>query len=179
MERHNEPDRAASRVGRWRCAGDRDPQCRRQFCHFGDEEWLFFSSDKAGGMGGMDLYSCKRPLLSDDFDFSFPLNLGNKVNTGADEATPNYDVFSKTLWFSSIGHPSLGGMDVQFSIGEGNIWTKPENAGVPINSPADDFFFALKRDGSGAFLISNRPVAKEKESSSDDDIFEIFFPQQD
>jgi hypothetical protein len=148
-------------------------------CHIGEEEWLFFASDKAGGMGGMDLYGCKRPLDADDVDFSFPLNLGKNVNTGGDDITPYYDIFAKTLWFSSIGHPSLGGLDVHFSLGEGNTWTKAANAGIPINSPADDFFFALKRDNSGAFLVSNRAVFKEKESTADDDLFEVFFPQQD
>lgn len=145
-------------------------------CDFGDEEWLFFASNRPGGMGGMDLYVCERPLLADDFDFSFPLNLGTKVNTGADETTPYYDAFSKTLWFSSMGHPSIGGLDVHHTTGEGNDWTGTENAGTPINSPADDLYFVLKRDGSGAFLSSNRAVPKEKASTSDDDLFEIFFP---
>ncbi len=146
-------------------------------CDFGEEEWLFFSSNRPGGMGGMDLYVCKRPLLADDLDFSFPLNLGPKVNTGADETTPFYDVFSQTLWFSSLGHPSIGGLDVHHATGQGNDWTSPENAGTPINSPADDMYFALKRDGSGAFLSSNRIVPKEKTNTADDDLFEIIFPQ--
>lgn len=146
-------------------------------CDFGEEEWLFFSSNRPGGMGGMDLYVCKRPLLADDLDFSFPLNLGPKVNTGADETTPFYDVFSQTLWFSSLGHPSIGGIDVHHTTGQGNDWTSPENAGTPINSPADDMFFVLKRDGTGAFLSSNRAVPKEKAITADDDLFEIIFPQ--
>jgi len=147
-------------------------------CQYGEEEWLFFSSDKAGGMGGMDLYCCKRPLIADDLDFSFPLNLGPKVNTGADEVTPYYDIFAKTLWFSSMGRPSLGGLDIQHTNGEGNQWTTPENAGAGINSPADDYCFALKRDGTGAFLVSNRAVAGKKAGTSDDDLFEVLFPQQ-
>ncbi len=147
-------------------------------CDFGEEEWLFFASNRPGGMGGMDLYVCKRPLSSDDLDFSFPLNLGPKVNTGADEITPYYDGFAKTLWFSSMGHPSLGGLDVHHATGEGKDWTSPENAGIPINSPADDLYFVLKRDGKGAFLCSNRAIPKEKASTSDDDLFEIFFPNQ-
>lgn len=148
-------------------------------CQYGEEEWLFFASNRAGGLGGMDLYYCKRPVIADDFDFTFPLNLGHKVNTGADETTPYYDVFAKQLWFSSIGHPSLGGLDVQFSYGEGTDWTPPENAGIPINSPADDFFFALKRDGSGAFLSSNRAVENAKTVTTDDDLFEVSFPRQE
>ena len=145
-------------------------------CDFGTEEWLFFASNRPGGMGGMDLYVCKRPLAADDLDFSFPLNLGAKVNTGADETTPYYDVFSKTLWFSSMGHPGLGGLDIQHASGEGSNWTNPENAGFSINSPADDIYFILKKDGSGAFFSSNRLVPKEKASTTADNLFEAFFP---
>lgn len=147
-------------------------------CDFGEEEWLFFASNRPGGMGGMDLYVCKRPLSAGDLDFSFPLNVGPKVNTGADETTPYYDGFTKTLWFSSMGHPSIGGLDVHHATGEGNVWTSPKNAGTPINSPADDYYFVLKRDGKGAFLSSNRSIPKEKASTADDDLFEIFFPNQ-
>ncbi|MBK6997446.1 MAG: PD40 domain-containing protein [Lewinellaceae bacterium] len=53
-------------------------------CHIGVRRMAVFASDKAGGMGGLDLYACKRPLNADDFDFSFPLNLGRQVNTGGD-----------------------------------------------------------------------------------------------
>jgi hypothetical protein len=147
-------------------------------CHIGEEEWLFFASNKAGGFGGMDLYCCKRPLLSDDMDFSFPLNLGASINTGSDETTPFYDIFTQTLWFSSQGHPSLGGLDVQRATGEGNRWSAPQNAGKPINSPADDSFFVLKRDGTGAFMASNRMVARQKTSTADDDLFEVIFPEE-
>jgi hypothetical protein len=140
----------------------------------GEEEWLFFASDRAGGMGGKDLYFCKRPIYSDDMDFSFPMNLGNQVNSGADETTPFYDVFTNTLWFSTIGHPSLGGYDVFFSSGSGTHWQKPVNAGTPINSSADDYYFTLKRDGKGAYLVSNRPFGEAKQSTLDDDLFELW-----
>lgn len=145
-------------------------------CEYGEEEWLFFSSNRPGGFGGLDLYVCKRPLASDAFDFSFPLNLGNRINTGSDEITPFYEVFSQTLWFSSMGHPSIGGFDVFKAQGEGNRWSAPENPGAPFNSPADDYFYREKKDGSGAFFSSNRRVAGEKDRESDDDLFELIFP---
>lgn len=144
-------------------------------CEYGSEEWLFFSSNRAGGVGGFDLYVCKRLLNSPELDFTFPLNLGEQINTGADEITPFYDVFTQTLWFSSLGHPSLGGMDVFQATGQGNNWNELQNAGKPINSPADDYFFVLKRDGSGAFLSSNRRVEGLKDQTTDDDLFEVIY----
>lgn len=144
-------------------------------CEFESEEWLFFSSNRAGGLGGFDLYVCKRPLNSPEFDFTFPLNLGAVVNTGADEITPFYDVFSQTLWFSSLGHPTLGGMDVFQVSGRDQQWRDLQNPGQPVNSAADDYFFVLKRDGSGAFLSSNRKVEGLKDQTTDDDLFEVIY----
>ncbi|GAB4492128.1 MAG: hypothetical protein OHK0019_13460 [Saprospiraceae bacterium] len=135
-------------------------------------EFLFFASDREGGFGGLDLYVCERPLDSDDLDFSFPQNLGNTVNAGGDEVTPFFDPASQTLWFSSNSHISVGGLDVFKSVRVQGKWSKPENAGFPVNSPADDFFFTLKKNGGG-FLVSNRNF-DSKTSTRDEDIFEIF-----
>ena len=144
-------------------------------CESGDQEYLFFASNRPGGMGGFDLYVCQRSIYSQHMDFSFPQNLGNVVNTGADEANPYFDVFSGRLWFNSMGHPGLGGQDIFYSHGINRDWSKPVNAGKPINSGADDMFFVLKRNGLGGFFVSNRKAGTEKEGNGDDDLFEVFF----
>jgi len=136
-------------------------------------EYLFFSSDRVGGYGGLDLYVCERPLDSEELDFSFPQNLGRIVNTGADEVTPFYQADTKTLWFSSMGHPSLGGLDIFKTEKIDSAWSRPQNVGMPLNSPADDYFFVLKKSGEGAFFSSNRRVGEIKTITSDDDIFEL------
>ncbi|MBV6439065.1 MAG: hypothetical protein DYG98_11510 [Haliscomenobacteraceae bacterium CHB4] len=138
-------------------------------------ELLFFASDREGGFGGLDLYVCERPLDSDDLDFSFPQNLGNTVNTAGDEVTPFFDPASQTLWFSSNSHVSLGGLDVFKSVRAAGKWSKPENAGMPVNSPADDFFLVMKKNGGG-FFVSNRHFGA-KTSTRDEDVFE-FFPKE-
>lgn len=135
------------------------------------KEYLYFSSDKAGGFGGLDLYVCERSAESDALDFSFPQNLGMPVNTGTDEICPHYDADNAVLWFSSMGHPSFGGMDIFFSEKEENGWSRPKNAGKPFNSPADDYFFVLKKNKKGAFFCSNRSVEGKKTSTMDDDLF--------
>lgn len=141
--------------------------------HSGGVEYLFFSSNRPGTLGGLDIYVCERLLESETLDFSFPKNLGRAVNTGADEVTPFFDPGSETLWFSSLGHPSMGGLDVFKTQREGSRWTKPQNAGSPINSPADDCFFVLKKSGEGAFFSSNRTHPDGKVTTHDDDIFEL------
>ncbi len=141
--------------------------------HADGKEYLVFSSDRVGGFGGLDLYICERPLEADDLDFSFPQNLGRTVNTGADEVTPFYQADIKTLWFSSFGHPSIGGMDIFKTELEGTGWTRPQNAGMPYNSPADDCFFVLKRGTEGAFFSSNRRSGETKMTTTDDDLFDV------
>ena len=138
-------------------------------------EMLFFTSDREGGFGGLDIYLCERPLDSDDLDFSFPQNLGNTVNTAGDEVTPFFDPASQTLWFSSNSHISIGGLDIFKSVRSAGKWSKPENAGTPVNSSADDFFLTMKK-GGGGFFVSNRRF-EAKTSTRDEDIFE-FFPKE-
>jgi len=138
-------------------------------------EMLFFASDREGGFGGLDIYLCERPLDSDDLDFSFPQNLGNTVNTAGDDVTPFFDPASQTLWFSSNSHISIGGLDVFKSVRSAGKWSKPENAGTPVNSSADDFFLTMKK-GGGGFFVSNRRF-EAKTSTRDEDIFE-FSPKE-
>jgi hypothetical protein len=145
--------------------------------HEHGKEWLFFASDRSDGFGGMDLYVCERPLDADEIDFSFPQNLGEKVNTGGDEITPFFDIQTQSLYFSSNGLISVGGMDVFKTIKSGGKWTQPENLGVPYNSTADDFFFSMKKSGNGGFFVSNRFYGRAKTSTRHEDIFE-FFPKE-
>lgn len=143
----------------------------------GQKEILFFSSDRESGLGGMDIFYCERPLNSEDFDFTFPKGLGPKINTGGDDICPFYDPISQTLYFSSNGHVSLGGMDIFKSLSINGQWAEPENLGVPFNSTADDYYFILKKAGTGGFFVSNRYYGRAKPSTRHDDIFE-FLPRE-
>ncbi len=136
-------------------------------------EYLFFSSERVGGFGGLDIYVSERSLESGELDFSFPQNLGRVVNTGADEVTPFYQADTKTLWFSSLGHPSLGGLDIFKTEKEDSEWSRPQNVGIPVNSPADDYFFVLKKSGESAYFSSNRRDGETKTTTTNDDIFEV------
>ncbi len=137
-------------------------------------ELLLFASDREGGLGGLDLYVCARPLDSGEFDFSFPQNLGEVINTGGDEISPFFEPATQTLWFSSNGHISLGGLDIFKTTRSAGKWTKPENPGWPLNSPADDLFFSkiMNDKKGGGFFVSNRSVEGRKPGTLDEDIFE-------
>lgn len=116
------------------------------------KEVLFFSANIPGGEGGMDLYYA---TLSGEGAYSAPKNLGPAINTAGDEVTPFF--YDGTLYFSSNGHPSLGGLDIYYSIWNGQIWSAPTNLGGAFNSPQDDQYFTLDGEGYKGLFTSNRP----------------------
>ena len=138
----------------------------------GENEILYFSSDRPDGHGGMDIWYTMRPLNSDDFDFSFPQNAGEQINTIGDEITPFYDSQKKSLFFSSNGHPTLGGFDIFSSSGTPENWKQPENLKQPVNSAANDFGYVYQDSKENIFLVSTRNH-NEKEGANDADIYSI------
>lgn len=114
---------------------------------------LFFSSNRTGGFGGFDLYSAD---FHPDRGWCNIQNLGSTINTRKDEPYVWCHMDSKTLYFSSYGHSSIGGADIQFSEIRGNQFQAPQNVGYPINTPSDDLHFNLSPDGHFA-LMQVRP----------------------
>lgn len=115
---------------------------------------LFFSSDRPGGMGKMDIWSAKR---NENGEFETPANLGYPINTSGNEITPYYDDSASTLYFSSDWHYGLGGYDIFLSEKKISRWTDPLNVGRPLNSTANDTYFNLDENRSSGTLSSNRP----------------------
>ncbi|WP_316788083.1 OmpA family protein [Pedobacter frigoris] len=114
---------------------------------------LIFASDMPGGSGGIDLYYCVR---SGNGQWTRPVNLGKKINTEGNEMFPFLDV-NNILYFSSTGHPGLGGLDLfEVELKEMKPTAAPKNMGVPINSSTDDFGLIKSADGKSGFFSSNR-----------------------
>ncbi|MBR2476203.1 MAG: OmpA family protein [Bacteroidaceae bacterium] len=115
-------------------------------------DWLYFTSDMPGGYGGKDIW---RVSLKDMTELE---NLGPEVNTPYDEVFP-FVRKNGDLYFSSNGHPGLGGLDVFLAYKDeiGN-WHR-RNMGAPINSPADDFGIMFMASERG-YLSSNRNDAR-------------------
>ncbi len=116
-----------------------------------DGNTLYFASDMPGGQGGMDIYMCSKI----DTIWSRPVNLGNKINTPGNEVFPSLHS-DGTLYFSSNGHPGLGGLDIYSSRRVGGKWKSPKNLGVPLNSNYDDFGLIMQDDKTAGFFSSNR-----------------------
>ena len=99
---------------------------------------IIFSSDRPGGRGGLDLWSSHR--LS-DAAWSEPVNLGSEINTEGDEKSPFLHADGRTLFFSSDGHPGMGGFDVFYA--DLTLNPRPINLGFPINTDQDELGFGV------------------------------------
>lgn len=125
-----------------------------------DGKTLYFSSNRRGGKGGLDLY---RAPMDNSGRFGRPINLGSTINTRGNELFPYVSEDGK-LYFSSDGHPSLGGLDLFVASRSGDE-IQIEHLGVPINSVGDDFGLFLA-DSTQGYFSSNRVGGK-----GDDDIY--------
>lgn len=137
----------------------------------GGQEILYFSSNREGGRGGLDIWYSTRDLGADDLRFSTPVNLGPSINTLGDEITPFFDSNEGQLYFASNGHTSIGGYDIFSSAGGEVTWTVPQNLGYPLNSSADDFYYIHTADKTSGFIVSNRVFGGEKNNTHHVDIF--------
>ncbi len=111
-----------------------------------DGKTMYFSSNRPGGEGELDLWSSERLA---DGSWDRPVNLGNVVNTPYDESTPYFDPENNALLFSSIGHISMGGYDVFRSIKRGDTWTQPVGMPFAFNSVQENTNFILNNNAPG------------------------------
>lgn len=114
--------------------------------------YLFFSSDRPGGVGGRDLY---RATLSADGMVGTPENLRD-LNTEKDDVTPFWVSDRSTLYFATDGRFTFGGLDIYRASYAGGEWREPVNAGSPINSAGDDAYYVQFSDPDQAYIASRR-----------------------
>lgn len=116
---------------------------------------IYFASNRKGGFGGTDLYSCSK---LPNGKWSEAKNLGPKINTALDEDFPNLSPDGNILYFSSKGHSSMGGYDIfKASINESGIgFGEIKNIGYPINTSYDDFNFRISKNGRYGYVSSIR-----------------------
>ncbi len=116
------------------------------------QEILYFSSDRPGGYGGLDIWFSIR-LTTGKYTRAY--NCGSRINTDFDEVTPYFNEEEQVMYFSSNHPETMGGFDVFKAKGEKKYWSKTIGVGVPVNSSADDYYFRIQQDATG-YLVSNR-----------------------
>jgi outer membrane protein OmpA-like peptidoglycan-associated protein/tetratricopeptide (TPR) repeat protein len=132
-----------------------------------DGKTLYFASNRAGGVGGIDIY---RTNIDASGRFSKPVNMGRDINTVGDDMFP-YVAEGGKLFFASDGHPGLGKLDL-FSATRSQGTITIENMGLPFNSPQDDFGLVFYQNLKKGFFASNREGGK-----GDDDIYYFASPE--
>lgn len=120
---------------------------------------LYFSANFEGGYGGTDLYYVERRRKRDQW-IAKPVNLGPHINTPGNEKYPFIDR-QGNLYFSSDGHPGMGGLDVFFAkVDTTNKFLKPENMKYPVNSASEDFGYIIDEYNKTGYFSSNRDGGK-------------------
>ncbi|MBC7775103.1 MAG: OmpA family protein [Phycisphaerae bacterium] len=116
-----------------------------------DGDKLFFSSNRPGSLGGMDIYVSYKIGES----WSEPVNLGAGVNTAGNDAFPFIHA-DNSLYFASDGQADRkGGFDLYYVIPEGSQWTKPINLGEPFNTPGDDIGLIVDLNKINGYYSTN------------------------
>lgn len=136
-----------------------DLQDAEQLTVSGDGTLLIYSSQKAHGKGGYDLYLCTRKTKKQPWSSPRPLT---GLNTSGNEMYPVITA-DGMLYFSSDEMPGLGGLDIfripllQAIAGQG----QPEHMSYPINSAANDYGWAQSQDGLTGYFTSDRNYAND------------------
>ena len=121
---------------------------------------LIFSSNRTGGLGGLDLYEVWR---MPNGSWSEPSNLGNRINTAGDDKSPFLHADGHTLFFSSNGLPGMGDFDVYWvDLHAANL---PKNIGYPVNTDKAEVGFAVASKSPFAYFSSNEQIGKLPSSS--------------
>ena len=120
-----------------------------------DGEWLYFTSDMPGGKGGLDIWRVRITSAG----YGGVENLGEPINTPGDEAFPTFRP-NGDLYFSSNGHPGLGGLDIFIAkVGKDGRYHL-SHPGYPLNSQGDDFGMTFEGPYNRGFFSSNRGDAR-------------------
>ncbi len=137
-----------------------------------DGKTIFFISNRKGreAQGSKDIYLGD---VNTDGSITNIRNAGAVVNTEYEEDGIYCHPDGKTIFFSSRGHNTMGGFDIFKSTFEADTFTKPVNLGYPVNSPEDDVFFVLSKDGKRAYFASYR-----EEGYGEKDIYVMNFLEE-
>lgn len=120
-----------------------------------DGKWLYFVSDMPGGEGGLDIW---RTQIVDN-GFVGMENVGRPINTAGDEMFPTFRP-DGDLYFSSDGHPGMGGLDIFCAHDDSIRGTVVENLQYPLNSPADDYGMTFDGVHNRGYFCSSRNDGK-------------------
>jgi outer membrane protein OmpA-like peptidoglycan-associated protein len=119
-----------------------------------DGQTLVFTSRRSGGKGQADLWMTNK---RSNGRWTIPVNLGDSINTELEEFGPYLHPDGQTLYFSSNGHPGMGGKDIFYAkLKPDGTWSKPVNLGYPINTKKEELHMIVSADGKKGYFSSDR-----------------------
>lgn len=119
-----------------------------------DGKTLVFTSRRSGGKGQADLWFSTKNANG---TWRLPVNMGDSINTELEESGPYLHPDGKTMYFSSNGHPGMGGKDIFYSKKHPNgNWGKPINLGYPINTKKEELHLIVSAGGKTGYFSSDR-----------------------
>ncbi|PKL85268.1 MAG: hypothetical protein CVV22_09025 [Ignavibacteriae bacterium HGW-Ignavibacteriae-1] len=137
-----------------------------------DGKTMLLAIERDDTYGYMDIYVS---FLLVDGTWSEPKNLGNTINTAAEEVSPYLASDGKTLYFSTGGHPGFGDNDMFISKRLDDTWTnwtEPTNLGSEINTRGWDAYYTISAEGKYAYFVSS------ENSIGTEDIFRLELPSE-
>jgi len=118
-------------------------------CFSKDGQTIYFTSNRTGGQGGLDLYRSEK---QGNGEWGEPVNLGPEVNSPYNEQSPWVSSDGQLLCYVSFGHEKMGGYDIFFSRRNSDgSWSVPENPGYPVNTARDDLYLSPWHDSSAGY----------------------------
>jgi outer membrane protein OmpA-like peptidoglycan-associated protein len=134
---------------------------------------LIFSSDRKGSIGGRDLWMISK---GKNGKWQEAVNLGNKINSTANEESPFFHPDGKTLFFKSDGHIGMGASDIFYAKYDAanQAWSAPVNLGYPINTEGDEGAFFVDAKGQKAYYATD--IATKDKANANLDIYSFDLP---
>jgi len=147
-------------------------QTQPYVCDINGTTHMFFASNQPRGRGQMDIWYTRYDKQREAF--AKPRNMGRNINTAGNEVTPFWDTLMNRLYFSSDWHNGFGGFDIQYSEGVPNSLMKAENAGLGLNSSANDLYYSRNGSNTKSYVVSNREGGQYmKGMTCCNDIYEV------
>jgi outer membrane protein OmpA-like peptidoglycan-associated protein len=112
-----------------------------------DGQAVYFASTRSGGYGGKDIWM----TVWENGEWQRPINLGPKINTPMEEATPHIHFNNTTLFFASDGHPGFGRSDLFQAQKLDTMWVNPQNLGSGFNDHYDQISLILNASGTEGY----------------------------
>ncbi len=125
-----------------------------QHIHMYSDSIFLFSSRRAGGEGGYDIYITEYTAGQ----WLEPKNLGAEINTRYNELSPFLSADGLKLYYSADAPAGYGGYDIYMSEYDEKKqqWSTPQNLGLPINSMKDELYYRISASASTATFSSDR-----------------------